>query len=339
MTVVVDYHCRMAGRDVDPNPTFSERNVHTVEPARMPANGRAWLSPSDPAAPIGFRLMVTPSGYRAYYLIYRPRNGDKARAYRIGPAEDLSYKEAKTRAETIRGIVAHGKDPVGEEQAARERKRSSRVVTLRDVFAASWKLTGRSSTPRRSSAAKRRVMLSPTPCSWSRPRTSRLRCSASLSATRPRPRSCRTDTSAGTDDVEPGTWALVRMASELRAVDYAGALKVLHRTGRELAQFLVQYDALLTPTMATPPPRIGVLSLSNPDATEQRRVLMEAIGYTQLANIAGTPAMSVPLWWNTAGLPIGVQFIGRHHDEATLFRLAAQLEQARPWFARRAPAA
>ncbi|HSB25902.1 MAG TPA: amidase [Burkholderiaceae bacterium] len=141
------------------------------------------------------------------------------------------------------------------------------------------------------------------------------------------------------DDVEPGTWALVRMASELRAVDYAGALKVLHRTGRELAQFLAQYDALLTPTMATPPPRIGVLSLSNPDATEQRRVLMEAIGYTQLANIAGTPAMSVPLWWNTAGLPIGVQFIGRHHDEATLFRLAAQLEQARPWLARRAPAA
>jgi amidase len=44
--------------------------------------------------------------------------------------------------------------------------------------------------------------------------------------------------------------------------------------------------------------------------------------------------MSVPLHWNAAGLPIGVQFIGRHNDEATLFRLAAQLEQARPWFAR-----
>ncbi len=134
MTVVVDYHCHMAGGDADSNPTFSERNVHTVEPARMPANGRAWLSPSDPAAPMGFRLMVTASGYRAYYLIYRPRNGDKARAYRIGSAEDLSYKEAKTKAEAIRGIVADGKDPVGEEQAARERRRSSRVVTVRDVF-------------------------------------------------------------------------------------------------------------------------------------------------------------------------------------------------------------
>jgi hypothetical protein len=134
MTVVTHYHCHVAKRDVDPGPAFNERNAHTVEPVRMPANGRAWLSPSDPGAPTGFRLMVTASGYRAYYLIYRPRNGDKARAYRIGTAEDLSYKEAKTKAEAIRGIVADGKDPVGEEQAARERKRSSRVVTVRDVF-------------------------------------------------------------------------------------------------------------------------------------------------------------------------------------------------------------
>ena len=139
------------------------------------------------------------------------------------------------------------------------------------------------------------------------------------------------------DDVEPGTWALAGHAADRRAVDYAGAIKVLHRTGRELAQFLARHEVLLSPTMATPPPRIGVLSLSSPDVDEQRRVLMQAIGYTQLANIAGTPAMSMPLWWNAAGLPIGVQFIGRHDDEATLFRLAAQLEQARPWFARRAP--
>jgi Asp-tRNA(Asn)/Glu-tRNA(Gln) amidotransferase A subunit family amidase len=136
------------------------------------------------------------------------------------------------------------------------------------------------------------------------------------------------------DDVEPGTWFLGALAKGMDAVAYAGAIKVLHRTGRELAQFLAKYDAILSPTMGTPPPKLGVLSLSNPDSATQTRVLMEATGYTQLANTAGTPAMSVPLHWNAAGLPIGVQFIGRHNDEATLFRLAAQLEQARPWFAR-----
>jgi integrase len=132
--VVTHSHCHVAERDVDPDPAFSGQNVHTVEPARMPANGRAWLRPSDPGAPTGFRLMVTASGYRAYYLIYRPRNGDKSRACRIGTTEDLSYREAKTKAEAIRGIVAGGKDPVADEQAARERKRPSRVVTVRDVF-------------------------------------------------------------------------------------------------------------------------------------------------------------------------------------------------------------
>jgi len=139
------------------------------------------------------------------------------------------------------------------------------------------------------------------------------------------------------DDVEIGTWLVSSLAKGMDAVAYAGAIKVLHRTGRELARFLTRYDAVLSPTMGTPPPPLGVLSLSAPDLKEQTRVLMEATGYTQLANVAGTPAMSVPLFWNAAGLPIGVQFIGRHDDEATLFRLAAQLERARPWFARRAP--
>jgi Asp-tRNA(Asn)/Glu-tRNA(Gln) amidotransferase A subunit family amidase len=137
------------------------------------------------------------------------------------------------------------------------------------------------------------------------------------------------------DDVEPGTWAVGDLAKGFDAVAYAGAVKVLHRTGRELARFLTHWDVLLSPTMGAPPQRLGVLSLSNPDTQQQTGALLEAIGYTQLANVAGTPAMSVPLHWNAAGLPIGVQFIGRHDDEATLFRLAAQLEHARPWFARR----
>jgi len=61
------------------------------------------------------------------------------------------------------------------------------------------------------------------------------------------------------------------------------------------------------------------------------------IPYTPLFNVTGQPAISLPLHWSAAGLPIGMQFVARMGDEATLFRLASQLEQARPWFDRAPP--
>ena len=138
-------------------------------------------------------------------------------------------------------------------------------------------------------------------------------------------------------DVEPGTWLVASGGRARDAVAYVRALRTIHRLGRELARFLARYDVLLTPTLATPPVRLGVLSLSNPNPGESLGTLFQSVGFTQLANATGNPAMSVPLHWDADGLPIGVQFIARMDDEATLFRLAAQLEEARPWFERRPP--
>ena len=61
------------------------------------------------------------------------------------------------------------------------------------------------------------------------------------------------------------------------------------------------------------------------------------VAFTRTQNITGEPAASVPLFWNEQGVPIGVQIAARFGDEATLFRLAAQLEEARPWSDRRPP--
>src|SRR6185295_12301482 len=94
------------------------------------------------------------------------------------------------------------------------------------------------------------------------------------------------------------------------------------------------YDALLMPTLARPPALLG--ELDGPKE-EPLRGFFRAGGYaafTPVFNVTGQPAMSVPLHWNAAGLPIGVQFAGRFGDEATLLRLAAELERARPWAAR-----
>jgi Asp-tRNA(Asn)/Glu-tRNA(Gln) amidotransferase A subunit family amidase len=141
----------------------------------------------------------------------------------------------------------------------------------------------------------------------------------------------------GEDDVEPVTHAMIKNISASSAADYAAAIPVIHGAGREVERFLQKYDVLLTPTMAAPPAKIGVLALDNPDFGAFAASVMSAVGFTQLFNASGHPAMSVPLSWNADGLPIGIQFAGRFGDEATLFRLAAQLEVARPWFDKRPP--
>ncbi|OGO08335.1 MAG: amidase [Chloroflexi bacterium RBG_13_60_13] len=139
------------------------------------------------------------------------------------------------------------------------------------------------------------------------------------------------------DQVEPLTWAVCQMAHGQNAPSYLLAHTVLHRIGRDIARFMVDYDVWLTPTLAEPPLPLGTLESTpdNPLAGLMRSA--SYIPYTPICNITGQPAMSVPLYWNGDGLPIGAHFMARFGDEATLFRLAAQLEKARPWAERRPP--
>lgn len=161
-------------------------------------------------------------------------------------------------------------------------------------------------------------------------------------------------------DYEAATWSLAMMGRAYTAAELIGAQQRLQGLSRQIGQLFETVDMLLTPTLASPPPLVGALQ---PTAAERLQLrisntlnlawLPRALGamqqmaekvfgfipYTPIFNTTGQPAMSVPLYWNAAGLPIGVQFVGRFGDEAGLFRLAGQLEQAQPWAQRRPPLA
>jgi Asp-tRNA(Asn)/Glu-tRNA(Gln) amidotransferase A subunit family amidase len=138
-------------------------------------------------------------------------------------------------------------------------------------------------------------------------------------------------------DVERVTWARAVDGHTARAADYARSIGVVHRIGRVVARFFTGYDIVLSPTMFQPPYPLGILDLMTNDVERYTEAILGSIGFTALFNSAGSPAMSVPLAWSRAGLPIGVQFAARFGDEATLFRLGAQLESAQPWAERRPP--
>ena len=138
-------------------------------------------------------------------------------------------------------------------------------------------------------------------------------------------------------DVEPLTWALAQMGRSCTGPDYVHATRRLHRASREIAEFFIAHDALITPTLAQPPVRLGELACPQ---DQPLAGFVKSGGYaafTPVFNVTGQPAMSVPLHFNEDGLPIGVQFAARFGDEATLIRLAGQLESSRPWAARVPP--
>ena len=135
--------------------------------------------------------------------------------------------------------------------------------------------------------------------------------------------------------VEPLTYALALRARTIDAAQYILAIHALHRQARGIAGFFERYDLWLTPTLAQPPTAIGHFDIESSDVERWIAQLSAYIPFTYLFNVTGQPAMSVPLWWGSDGLPIGCQFAARYGDEPILFRLAGQLERAQPWIAKR----
>jgi amidase len=139
------------------------------------------------------------------------------------------------------------------------------------------------------------------------------------------------------DQFEPLTWGLYQMGRQQTASAYLIAVTMQQMMSRAVARFFVDHDVWLTPTAAEPPVPLGTFD-SPPDNPMQGFTRAATfVPFTPICNVTGQPAMSVPLHWNDDGLPIGTHFVGRFGDEATLLRLAAQLEQARPWTDRRPP--
>jgi amidase len=157
------------------------------------------------------------------------------------------------------------------------------------------------------------------------------------------------------DELEPATMALALLADALSANEYATALRGLELMGREVGAFFSDYDVILTPTLASPPPFIGSQAPTQAERVqlkilglfgsgrlvkaaglidEAARSALDFIPFTPIFNSTGHPAMSVPLWWNADGLPVGVHLVAHFGREDVLFRLAGQLERARPWFDR-----
>ncbi len=163
---------------------------------------------------------------------------------------------------------------------------------------------------------------------------------------------------ASSDDVELATWVLAKMGEAQSAADVATALWTMQAFSRQWLAWSSGFDVLLTPTVGVPPLPIGAYQLSTlqrqglklltalpagallsqrPKVVEAFAPVFDAAPYTMIANVTGQPSMSLPLHWTADGLPMGMLFTARIGEEASLFRLAAQLERELPWRNRRAP--
>ncbi|MFC1418628.1 amidase [Streptacidiphilus cavernicola] len=134
----------------------------------------------------------------------------------------------------------------------------------------------------------------------------------------------------------PLTRHLRALGREVSGPDFAAALYTFRAVGALVATLQQDFDVILTPTLAQPPALVGGLR-DDRDPVREFGNLTAFTPFTGLYNSTGQPSVSLPLYWNEAGLPIGVMLGGRYGDEATLISLSAQLERVHPW-AHRKPA-
>jgi amidase len=137
------------------------------------------------------------------------------------------------------------------------------------------------------------------------------------------------------DDVEPLTWAMWNRANEQSTIAYLSSEGRLEAVARSIIRFLAPYDAVVTPALAKRPLPTGEVHGRGPDEWDHYQRSGHFTPYTAIVNVTGLPAVSLPLYHGEDGLPTGVQVIGRPAGEAGLLALAAQLEEALPWSARR----
>jgi amidase len=136
----------------------------------------------------------------------------------------------------------------------------------------------------------------------------------------------------GEGDVEPITWAMAEFGKGFTAVDIVNALAASARFTRAIGLWFAEgWDLLLTPTLSQPPLRLGEITASAENPLEALAKAGPYAVFTSSFNVTGQPAISLPLHWNEAGLPIGVQLVAGYAREDVLLRIASQLEQAAPW--------
>ena len=137
------------------------------------------------------------------------------------------------------------------------------------------------------------------------------------------------------DELEPLTWASLKGGRRVMGEDALWSLQELRMISRAILQRFETFDVYLTPVMGTPPPPIGYIDPVTLSPKEVNRRQGEVFPYTPPFNVSGQPSISLPLAMSASGLPIGMMFTARYADEATLFRLAGQLEKEAPWKDRR----